>query len=41
MMKLKDMTVADIELAAENNAEAYDTMFRKSAQAYANDAYAD
>ena len=32
-MKLKDMTVADIELAAENNAEAYDTMFRKSAKA--------
>ena len=32
-MKMKDMTIADIEKAAEENAEAYDTMFRKSAAA--------
>lgn len=32
-MKLNDMTIADIEQAAARNAEAYDTMFRKSAKA--------
>ena len=32
-MKLNDMTIADIEQAAANNAEAYDTMFQKSARA--------
>ena len=36
-MKLNDMTIADIEQAAASNAEAYDTMFQKSARAAFNE----
>lgn len=36
-MKLNDMTIADIEQAAAQNAEAYDTMFQKSAKAAFNE----
>lgn len=36
-MKLNDMTIADIEQAAAQNAEAYDTMLQKSARAAFNE----
>ena len=36
-MKLNDMTIADIDQAAAQNAEAYDTMFQKSARAAFNE----